>query len=101
MCNLLLDDKITTSYKMSMKQITYTSDARKTLRRIPANESAKIIAKLEQYAEDPASLANNVITMKGADTLRMRVGSWRVIFTEDMEVIEVIKVSPRGGAYMD
>jgi len=84
-----------------MKQVTYTSEARKSLHRMPVNEAAKIFSKLEQYAEDPKSLANNVITMKGAATRRMRVGNWRVIFDEDMQVIAVLKVRPRGGAYKD
>jgi len=84
-----------------MKQIIYSPDAAKTLKRMPRNEAEKIRAKMEQYATSPKELANNVITMKGVETLRMRVGSWRVIFTEDLKIIAVIKIAPRGGAYMD
>jgi len=37
----------------------------------------------------------------GKDTgvYRLRVGDWRLLFTETGEVITVIKVAPRGGAY--
>jgi len=32
---------------------------------------------------------------------RLRVGDWRVIFFEDMQVIAVERIAPRGGAYQD
>ncbi|KAI94099.1 cytotoxic translational repressor of toxin-antitoxin stability system [Rhodomicrobium udaipurense JA643] len=83
-----------------MKTVTYTKEAEKTLAKMPANLAAKIRAKMVQYATDPASLANNVIAMKGQPGFyRMRIGDWRVIFTEDGVVILVVKVAPRGGAY--
>ncbi len=83
-----------------MKQVEYARDAAKTLQRIDRATAQRIRNKIRQYAEDPASLANNVIVMKGDEGLRrMRVGDWRVIFTEDLVVVLVIRVAPRGGAY--
>lgn len=86
-----------------MTQIAYSKDALKTLSRMPANTSKLIRAKMDQYAADPASLANNVITMKGEKgekgVLRMRVGDWRIVFTEDGAVVAVIRIAPRGGVY--
>lgn len=83
-----------------MKQIAYSRDALKTLTRMPANTAKLIRSKIEQYAEEPASLGNNVKTLKGMDgQLRLRVGDWRVIFSETGEVIAIIKIAPRGGAY--
>lgn len=83
-----------------MKEIVYSKAALKTLTRMPANTSKPIRAKLAQYAEDPAGLAQNVIKLQGVEgALRLRVGDWRILFTEDGEVIAVIKVAPRGGAY--
>jgi mRNA interferase RelE/StbE len=83
-----------------MKQVEYTRDAAKVLQRIDRATAQRIRGKVRQYAEDPTSLANKVITMKGGDDLRrMRVGDWRVIFTEDLVVVLVIRVAPRGGAY--
>ena len=83
-----------------MKQVEYARDAAKTLQRIDKASARRIRDKVRQYAEDPASLANNVITMKGAEGLRrMRVGDWRVIFTEDMLVVLVLRVASRGSAY--
>ena len=83
-----------------MKQIAYSKDALRTLTRIPANVSRLIRAKIEQYATDPASLANNVTALQGMTGIyRLRVGDWRVVFSEDGEIIAIIKVAPRGGVY--
>lgn len=83
-----------------MKQVEYARDAAKTLQRMDRATAQRIRSKIRQYAEDPASLTNNVINMKGDEGLRrMRVGDWRVIFTEDFIVVLVIRVAPRGGAY--
>ncbi|MEZ5763681.1 MAG: type II toxin-antitoxin system RelE/ParE family toxin [Xanthobacteraceae bacterium] len=83
-----------------MKEIAYSKAALKTLTRMPANTAKVIRAKIEQYAADPAGLANNVKTLVGMDDARrLRVGDWRVIFTETGEVIAIIKIAPRGGAY--
>ena len=48
-----------------MKQITILPAALKTLGKMPANTAKLIRDKIKQYATDPASLANNVITLKG------------------------------------
>jgi mRNA interferase RelE/StbE len=85
---------------MSVKQVEYTREASKMLKRIDGATARRIREKVKHYASDPASLANNVIIMKGGEGLRrMRVGDWRVIFTEDLVIISVIRVAPRGGAY--
>lgn len=83
-----------------MKRVTYSKDALRTLRRMPANASAMIVAKVTQYAAEPNALANNVKALRGEPgVLRLRVGDWRVLFTEDGLVVAVIRVAPRGGAY--
>ncbi len=83
-----------------MKTVAYSKDALKTLRRIPANVAATIRSKIEQYAAAPAELAGNVIRLKGEEgSYRLRIGDWRVIFTDAGEVIAIIKIAPRGSAY--
>ena len=81
-----------------MKPITYTRAAIKVLRRMPANTSARIVGKIEAYATDPASQANNVTALQGRDAIRLRVGDWRVIMN-DGAVLAVLQVGPRGGIY--
>jgi len=68
------------------------------LRRIPANTAKRIIGKIEAYANDPASQANNVKALKGREGIRLRVGDWRVIM-HDGEVLDVLDIGPRGGIY--
>lgn len=85
------------------KAISYSRDALKTLDRIDRKTAARIVAKIEQLAADPASLANNVKVLKGGNTIegplmRLRVGDWRVIYRDGL-VIAVIRVAPRGSAY--
>ena len=64
-----------------MKKVAYSKGAIKTLSRIPANTAKLIRSKIEQYARDPGSLANNVKALKEMDGhLRLRVGDWRVIY---------------------
>ena len=85
-------------YQNRMKPTTFTRSAAKTLRRMPANTAARIVAKVEEYAADPASQANNVKALKGRDGVRLRVGDWRVIM-EDGIVLQVLEIGPRGGIY--
>lgn len=67
---------------------------------MPRNIAERIRAKVEQYARDPQSLANNVRALQGeAGHLRLRVGDWRIIFTEDGRVVAIIRISPRGSAH--
>jgi mRNA interferase RelE/StbE len=81
-----------------MKPISYTRSAIKALQRMPANISAQIVGKIEAYAADPASQANNVKALKGRDAIRLRVGDWRVIM-EDGVVLAVLEIGPRGSVY--
>ncbi|MCK0198973.1 type II toxin-antitoxin system RelE/ParE family toxin [Ancylobacter sp. 6x-1] len=83
-----------------MKEITFSKDAARTLRKMPRNIALLIRAKLDQYASDPSSLANNVTAIKSEPGyFRLRVLDWRVVFSEDGFVISVIRIAPRGSVY--
>lgn len=82
-----------------MKRIIYSKQASKTLARIPANEAQRIRAKIAQYAEEPAAFANNVKRLRESAYLRLRIGDWRVIFSEDGVVVDVVRIAARGEAY--
>jgi len=82
------------------KRVEYGRLAAKALMRMDQVTSRRIRAKVQQLATNPASLANNVKRLKDSDDLyRLRIGDWRVIYTEDLLVLLVLKVSPRGSAY--
>jgi mRNA interferase RelE/StbE len=83
-------------------QIAYETKAIKDLKAIDAKERARIIAKIVQYAADPAGLANQVIHLSNSPFYRLRVGDYRVIFSLDEGVVvlmTVIRVRHRREAY--
>lgn len=72
------------------------------MRRIAPPERQRIIARIEQYAADPESLANQVIMLANSRYRRLRVGDHRVIF--DVErggtpAMSVLRVRHRREAY--
>lgn len=82
------------------RRVEYSREAVRTLMRIDVATSGRIRSKVQQLAAEPEALANNVRALKGPGGLkRLRVGDWRVIFTETLVVIAVQKVAPRGSAY--
>lgn len=84
---------------LAIVTISYTKDALRTLQRMPVNMATQIRQKIVQYAIDPHSLANNVSMLKGEDRrYRMRVGDWRVIFTDDGQILAILKIAPRSKA---
>ncbi len=82
-----------------MKKIAYSKSSIKVLRRLPANEAKRIISKIEQYASDPDSLANNVKALVGSPHIRLRIGDWRVIMDDNGNILEIVNIGPRGGIY--
>jgi mRNA interferase RelE/StbE len=82
-----------------MKAITYTKAATKALLAMPRNTAERIRSKVQAYAADPESQANNVKALKGREGIRLRVGDWRVIMNDEGTVLAVLHIAPRGGAY--
>jgi mRNA interferase RelE/StbE len=81
-----------------MKVIRYTVTAARALR-THANRAKLIRSKIDQYVNNPASQANNVKRLTGVDALRLRVGDFRVIFSETADTITVLDIGPRGDIY--
>lgn len=82
-----------------MKRITDTRAALKALRKMPVDVAERIIGKIEQYAADPASRANNVTALKGQEGIRLRVGDWRVIMNDDGFVLAILDIGSGGSIY--
>jgi mRNA interferase RelE/StbE len=81
-----------------MKTVVILPAAAKFLGRNRA-DSERIIGKIEGYAADAATLANNVKRLTGSTALRLRIGEFRVIFEETETEIIVTKIGPRGAVY--
>ena len=71
------------------------------LRRLPNNVAKIIVGKINQLAENPHAPNNNITRLTGEPGYRLRVGNWRVLYEIDdnLLVIEIIKIGPRGGIY--
>jgi mRNA interferase RelE/StbE len=82
-----------------MGRVVYASGALQALRRMPANTARTIRTKIEQYADDPASLANNVKKLKGRPGYRLPVGDWRVLFEREGRDLTILAIGPCGGIY--
>ena len=68
----------------------------------PERDRERIIAKIEQYTESPASLARQVTALTGSDYRRLRVGHHRVIFTTqpgEPSILIILRVRHRKEAY--
>jgi mRNA interferase RelE/StbE len=82
-------------------EIRYSKAATKALLRMPANTARLIRSKIEQYASNPDSMANNIKKLQGRDGYRLRVGDWRVIFDRNGVVLDILEIGPRGSIYED
>lgn len=76
-------------------QVTYTTAARKQMRKMPAKDRAALMAKLAVYAETGAG---DVKQLVNRSEYRLRHGQWRAFFELDGGVI-VVKVAHRREAY--
>ncbi len=63
------------------------------------NMAERVANKLKAYAENPASLANQVTELRGVPFKRLRVGDFRVLFEETDAEIIVSDIGPRGSIY--
>ncbi len=82
-----------------MKAVEFSKAARKQLLAIEKTQRLRILAKIEQYAAAPSSLAGQVTRLQGEPYLRLRVGDYRVIFDEDGTVIMIVAIGHRREIY--
>lgn len=74
----------------------------KDMRRLSTRNRELVIDKIEQYAEAPESLSNQVISLVNSDYLRLRVGNYRVIFSVEngaVAILLILRVRHRRESY--
>jgi mRNA interferase RelE/StbE len=81
-----------------MKLVRYSADAAKDLRR-HSNVAGRLRKAMDEYAAGDGAHANQVTPLVGRPEKRLRLGSWRIIFSETATEIVVVKIAPRGRAY--
>ena len=65
---------------------------------MPPKTAMRIVEKIEAFATNPESQRNNVKRLVGRDEIRLRIGDWRAILV-DGDVIDVVRIGPRGSIY--
>lgn len=84
------------SYTLLIKK-----QAKKALQSVSQPDRTRIAEKIVLPDKDPEDPILDIKKLKGEPYFRLRVGSWRIIFDRDDEVriISIEKIKPRGGAY--
>jgi mRNA interferase RelE/StbE len=75
--------------------------AKKKLQTLPRTERVRITEKIVLLGDDPDNTELDIKRLEGEPFYRLRVGNWRIIFDRDDEikVIAIEKIKPRGDAY--
>jgi mRNA interferase RelE/StbE len=76
--------------------VKYSKQAYKYLKKLHRPKREQIIFAIENIPN------GHIIKLKGYDDLyRLRVNDYRVIYTQDCEIIKVEKIGSRGDVYND
>jgi len=75
--------------------------AKKVLQSLDRTDRNRITEKIKFLGESPDDPSLDIKPLQGQPYYRLRIGQWRVIFDRDDEVkiIAIEKIKPRGGAY--
>ena len=70
---------------------------------MPRQQAQRIRRELDQLAENPDRRDMDIATLTGRPGLRLRSGNLRIIFERDdaAQVIDVLRIAPRGQAYKE
>ncbi len=82
-------------------RIKYSDQALKFLTKLRKQDAKRIVSKIEQYAEDPMALQNQIKKLTNSIYFRLRVGNYRVIFSETGEVMKIEKIGNKGDVYRE
>lgn len=82
-----------------MRTIVWTHEATRQFLALPSSIQDRIETKIVELATNRKALANQVKALKGVKALRLRVGDYRVIFTEDGVILTILRIGHRGDIY--
>ena len=85
---------------MSKYRLEWKRSALRTLHRLDKPTRVRIGDAVRQFTETGSGDVK-ALSGEDADKYRLRVGGWRVVFTrdDDVLVITVVRVGPRGDVY--
>jgi mRNA interferase RelE/StbE len=79
--------------------IIWTDEAVRQLLALPLRDRDRIENKVAELAVNPEALRNQVKMLRGSRLLRLRVGDYRVIFTDEGVVLAIIRIGHRREVY--
>ncbi|MGA7874682.1 MAG: type II toxin-antitoxin system RelE/ParE family toxin [Desulfoferrobacter sp.] len=81
--------------------LKYRRQARNYLARLPRKTKSTIVDQLHRLAANPDDPSLDIDVLQGKMGFRFRVGQFRVLYTreDDLLIIEVVKIRPRGAVY--
>jgi len=81
-------------YDDIMKQIIWRKKAVRQLKKIKIDQTRiKILTAVKKLADFPD--CSNIKRLKDREDYRLRVGNWRIIFTEVLEILYIEEVKKR------
>ncbi len=80
-------------------QVITTRRAERKIRRLPKDLIKRLRKAIDALGDNPRPPGYKKLT--GTDLYRIRVGSWRIIYTieDDQLIVLVVTIAPRGSAY--
>ena len=66
---------------------------------MPPKTAKRILTAIEKLADTPARTDLDVKALQDQDGYRLRVGDWRVIYSQYGLVLAIEKIAPRDKAY--
>lgn len=82
-----------------MLKITISKQALKVLQKMQPKQARRIRDVIKLIAENPERDDLDIKKMVNMDAYRVRVGQYRVIYSEDGHILDVIRVGVRGDVY--
>lgn len=83
-----------------MHEVLLEGAAQRDLKRLPAGEFARVVARIQMLANNPRPAASRKLTGSKSDW-RLRIGDYRVIYEidDDARAVRVMRVRHRSEVY--
>lgn len=84
---------------MAKYSVVFKRSVHKDLRPIPKTDIKRILARVDQLAEDPRGPGCEKLS--GQERYRARQGAYRIVYeiVDDRLIVIVVKIGHRGGVY--
>ena len=80
-----------------MYNIEWKEHALHDIEKLESSIARRILKKVDELSENPFS--KDIKRLKGCDDFRLRVGDYRIIFSIERGIIQILKVGHRKNVY--